>query len=89
MSILKDTIEFIFSIALFINALLFIPQAFRIIKERSAAGVSLVTFGGFLLIQLTVVLHAIIEADELLLFGYLFSMLTCGAVVILTLIYRK
>ncbi|OGT05938.1 MAG: hypothetical protein A2103_02690 [Gammaproteobacteria bacterium GWF2_41_13] len=89
MELMKELIEFVFSAALIINALLFIPQALRIFKEKSAADVSLLTFGGFLFIQLMIVLHGIINHDYLLIIGYLFSMVTCGAVVILTLMYKK
>lgn len=89
MDIIRNVIEFIFSSALFVNALLFIPQAVRIFKEKTTQGVSLLTFAGFLFIQFTIVLHGIINQDYLLGFGYLLSMLTCGAVVALLLFYKK
>ncbi|EKD46098.1 MAG: sensory histidine-kinase / response regulator, partial [uncultured bacterium] len=89
MTIVKNTIEFIFGSALFINALIFIPQAIRIFREKTAQGVSLLTFAGFLFIQLTIVLHGIINQDYLLAAGYLLSMVTCGLVVFLTLIYKN
>ena len=84
---IKNVIEFIFGSALFINALIFIPQAIRIFKGKTAKGVSLLTFNGFLLIQLTIVLHGIINQDYLLVSGYLLSMLTCGLVVFLAFNY--
>jgi len=89
MDILKDSIEFIFSFALFANALLFIPQAIKISKEKAAEEISLLTFLGFLLIQFAIVLHGIINHDYLLMIGYLLSMLSCGAVVALTMFYNK
>ena len=89
MGFVKELIELVFSAALIINALLFIPQIIKILKEKSAQGVSLLTFGGFLLIQLMIVLHGVINHDYLLVVGYLFSMVTCGSVVLLTLIYKK
>lgn len=89
MTIVRETIEFIFGTALFINALLFIPQSIRILKERTAKGVSLFTFLGLLLIQLAIVLHGIIIHDYLLIWGYLVSMATTGTVVALILRYRK
>ncbi|MCC2666308.1 MAG: sensor histidine kinase [Gammaproteobacteria bacterium] len=85
---LVTIVEFIFGAALFINAALFIPQIIKILRERSAKGVSLITFAGFLLIQLAVVLHGVINHDLLLVYGYLISMLACGTVVFLTVIYR-
>lgn len=89
MVVIKTTIEFVFSMALFLNAILFIPQAVRIFKEKTAAGISFITFLGFLVIQFSIILHAIIVRDSLLLFGYFFSFLTCGVVVFLILFYRK
>ena len=47
MQVLIHVIEFLFACALFVNALLFIPQIYRLYKEKSAKGVSLTTFGGF------------------------------------------
>lgn len=85
----KDIIEFIFSSALFVNALLFIPQAVRIVKQKTAVGVSISTFLGFLLIQLATVFHGIINHDYLLIIGYLFSMVTCGSVVVLAFVYKR
>lgn len=85
---IKEIIEFIFGSALFINAALFIPQAIKIFKEKTAAGISIITFIGFLLIQFSTVLYGIINQDHLLVFGYLLSMLTCGTVIILTLFFK-
>lgn len=86
---LKNIIEITFGFALFINALLFVPQAVRIFREKSAIGVSLLTFLGFLLIQFIIVLHGIIHQDFPLMIGYLLSMLSCGLVVMLILFYRS
>ena len=88
-NILKDTIQFVFTTALFTNAILFIPQTIKIFKEKDGREISLVTFGGFLLIQFTILLHGIIEHDFLLILGYAFSMLACGSVVIGALLFRK
>ena len=81
-------IEAIFGAALFINALLFIPQIIKIIREKSSQGVSLITFVGFLLIQLSAVLYGLVKQDMVLVLGYLISIVTCGTVVILALIYK-
>lgn len=87
-SSLKTSIEFIFSVALLINALLFIPQIIKIFREKTAKSLSLLTFLGFFLIQLVIVLHGFINHDYLLTSGYLLSMLTCGLVVALILFYK-
>jgi len=85
----ENIIEVTFGLALFINALLFVPQAIRMFREKSAVGVSLLTFLGFLLIQFVVVLHGVIHQDYPLIAGYLLSMLSCGVVVALILSYKS
>lgn len=82
-------IEISFSVAMFINALLFVPQAIKIFKEKNAKSVSLLTFIGFLVIQLATVFHGIFRHDYILVVGYLLSMLSCGSVVALILFYNK
>ena len=88
MLLIREFIEYVFSIALFINALLFIPQIIRIVKNKTVEGISITTFLGLLLIQFTVVLHGVIIGDNVLIYGYLLSMITCGSVVILALIKK-
>jgi MtN3 and saliva related transmembrane protein len=88
MHFLKEVMELIFSIALFINGLLFIPQIISILRAKTSTGVSLITFGGFILIQTATVAHGLIHNDMLLVYGYLFSLATCAGVVVLTLFYR-
>lgn len=87
--ILINVIEGFFAVALFINAMLFIPQAWRIHKTRTAAGVSLITFGGFFITQLLTIAHAFIAHDMILLVGYILALATCGSVILLAIKYRK
>ncbi|WP_028389307.1 PQ-loop domain-containing transporter [Legionella fairfieldensis] len=82
-------VEFGFSISLLVNALLFIPQIKALVKNKSAQGVSLITFAGFNVIQLFTLLHGLLTGDYLLAIGYLLSLLTCGAVTVLIVYYRK
>ncbi len=89
MDFLKNIIEITFGLALFINALLFVLQAVKIFREKSAVGISLLTFLGFLLIQFVIVLHGVLHQDYALIIGYLLSMLSCGIVVMLILFYRS
>lgn len=81
-------IEIFFSLALFINALLFIPQALKIIRNQHADDVSLLTFMGFLAIQLLVIAHGILHHDKLLIIGTGLSLISCGAVVLLIIYFR-
>lgn len=82
-------IDATFSLALFINALLFIPQALKIFREKTSAAISLPTFSGFLLIQLAAVLYGMVHRDKVIAIGYLLSMATCGTVVLLTLHFKQ
>ncbi len=89
MELFKEIIEWLFGTALLINSILFIPQAIKIFKTKSTQGVSLITFLGFLLIQLAVLLHGVTHQDYMLTIGYLLSIITCSMVVILILYYQK
>ncbi len=89
MEIFRQIIDYLTAIALFANALLFVPQAWRIYQKKHAKDISLVTFTGFLAIIAIITVHAVLNRDYPLLIGYVLSMISCGAVVILALIYRK
>lgn len=84
----KNFIEVAFSLSLFINALLFIPQILKLLKAKNSEEVSFLTFGGFWLIQLFMTLHGLIKGDVLLVIGCAFSLMSCGAVVFLMVLYR-
>lgn len=85
---LKNTIESYFMISLIVNAILFIPQIVRLLKIKDSKELSFITFFGFNLIQIAVILHGYIKKDYLLLFGNLLSLITCGLVTILIVYYR-
>jgi len=88
MEVAEKVIDFIFGAALFINALLFIPQAVKIVKTQSARGVSLFTFVGFLLLQVAAVLYGWVHGDYLLASGYLLSIVGCGINILLIGYYQ-
>lgn len=75
-----NSIEFLFSIGMFLNAFLFIPQAIKIYREKNASSLSLITFAGFNFIQLTMVLHGLIHKDWFLVAGMGLSLFTCAIV---------
>jgi len=81
-------IETFFSLGLFINAALFIPQIIALWKAKDSKELSLVTFGGFNLIQFFTILHGYVRQDYLLTIGFLLSFITCGIVTVLIVIYR-
>ncbi len=84
----KNLIETFFSLGLFINALLFVPQVIRLYKVKSAIGFSLITFFGFNLIQFFTILHGYLHRDLLLIIGNTLSFLTCGSVTYLIVLYK-
>ena len=84
----KELIDVLFSLGLFANAILFIPQAIKILKTKSAKNISLITFGGINLIQLSMILHGYIIKDYLLVFWICISLFTCGFVTFLTILYK-
>jgi len=82
-------IETIFSISLFINAILFVPQIIQLYKIKNSKSFSLTTFVGFNLIQLSILLHAFLHKDYLLAIGTGLSLITCGIIVFMILFYRR
>lgn len=88
MTLIHDVIEIGFSIGLFVNAILFLPQIIRLMRVKDARSLSLLTFGGFSFIQLFVVLHGFIMQDYLLTIGYLTSLVMCGTLTGLIIFYR-
>lgn len=89
MKILIDFIEVIFGIGLFVNAALLIPQIIKLLKEKHANDVSLITFAGFVIINAFTVLHGIIVHDKWLVLGYSLSVVTSGIVTVLIVWYRR
>ena len=89
MNLLKEASELILGIGLFINAGLFVPQAWQLYKTKDAEGLSLITFTGFLFINSTAVINGYFYHNWAMVFGYLLSIITCGVVVALAVYYRR
>jgi MtN3 and saliva related transmembrane protein len=85
---MKDFVAFVFGLALLGNAALFVPQALAVWRKKSDEGVSLVTFGGFCILQVIGVIHGVYQHDQSLIVGLGASFLTCGTVTLLTIVYR-
>lgn len=85
---LQQLVEFIFGIGLFINAALFIPQIFILLKHKRSDDVSLITFSGFCFIQAVTIIHGYFTQDILLMLGFGLSLITCGTVTGLIVYYR-
>lgn len=86
--VLENTVHVIFSLGLFINAALFVPQVVKLLRQKHANDVSLITFGGFSILQIFTAWHGYLLNDYLLMGGILLSLLTCGTVTLLIVYYR-
>ena len=85
---MREIVTYVFGLALLGNACLFVPQALALWRKKSDEGVSLVTFGGFCILQIIGVVHGVYEHDNSLIVGLGASFLTCGTVTLLTIVYR-
>ncbi len=85
---MREIVTYVFGLALLGNAALFVPQALALWRKKSDEGVSLITFGGFCILQVIGVVHGVYEHDNSLVVGLGVSFLTCGTVTLLAIIYR-
>jgi len=85
---MKEIVAVIFGLGLVGNALLFVPQVIAVWRKKSDEGISLITFGGFSLLQVIGIIHGLYQHDPSLIFGMAASLLTCGTVTGLTVFYR-
>jgi MtN3 and saliva related transmembrane protein len=86
---LTHVVAVAFGLGLMVNAALFVPQAVRIWRSRSAKDVSLITFGGFNVLQAIGIAHGWLQGDPSLLIGMIASFVACGAVTVGAVIYRR
>jgi MtN3 and saliva related transmembrane protein len=85
---MKEIVAVIFGLGLVGNALLFVPQAVALWRKKTDEGVSLVTFGGFSLLQVVGIVHGLFQHDPAIWLGMAASLATCGTVTALTVFYR-
>ena len=85
---MKEFVAVVFGLGLLGNALLFVPQAIAVWRKKSDEGISLVTFGGFSVLQAIGIVHGLYQHDLSLTLGMAASLLTCGTVTLLTVFYR-
>ena len=85
---MKQIVAVIFGLGLLCNALLFVPQVLAVWRKKSDEGISLITFGGFNVLQIIGVIHGIYQQDLAIILGMLAILLTSGSVTFLTLLYR-
>ena len=87
--IVKITVDALFAIGCFINALVFIPQLLVLYQEKNAKNLSLLSFLGFNFIQFGLMVHGIFYDDLFLAIGMGLTLLTCGSVTLLIILYRS
>jgi MtN3 and saliva related transmembrane protein len=85
---MKQIVAVLFGLGLLGNAALFVPQALAVWRKKSDEGISLITFGGFNVLQGIAIVHGVYQHDLSLILGMVASLITCGAVTCLTLLYR-
>jgi MtN3 and saliva related transmembrane protein len=85
---MKQIVAVIFGFALLCNAALFVPQVLAVWRKKSDEGISLITFGGFNVLQVIGVIHGLYQQDLSLILGMIASLITSGTVTFLTLLYR-
>jgi MtN3 and saliva related transmembrane protein len=85
---MKQFVAVAFGLGLLCNALLFVPQVLALWRKKNSDGVSLLTFGGFSVLQAIGIVHGFYQHDRSLILGMAASLITCGAVTSLTLFYR-
>jgi len=85
---MKQIVAVVFGLGLIGNALLFVPQILAVWRKKSDEGISLLTFGGFNVLQAIAIVHGIYQHDIALIQGMAASLITCGSVTCLTLYYR-
>lgn len=85
---MREFVAVVFGLGLVGNALLFVPQILAVWRKKSDEGISLITFGGFSVLQMIGIVHGLYQHDLSLTLGMAASLLTCGSVTALTLLYR-
>lgn len=85
---MKEFVALLFGLGLGCNALLFVPQIIAVWRKKTDEGISLLTFGGFSILQIVGIVHGYFQHDPSLTLGMAASLLTCGTVTSLTIFYR-
>jgi MtN3 and saliva related transmembrane protein len=85
---MKEIVAVVFGFGLLCNALLFVPQVLAVWRKKTDEGISLITFGGFSVLQVIGVVHGVYQRDLSLIVGMAASFLSCGSVMGLTIFYR-
>ena len=86
--VIVEVVNIVFAAGMFLNAISFIPQAWKLYKMKTSKELSLIMFLIFLITQVTASLHGYYSHDYELMYTYLPSIITCGIVTTLIILYR-
>jgi MtN3 and saliva related transmembrane protein len=81
-------VELMFGLGMFINAMLFVPQAIKVYRTQNAKSLSKIMFLGFNAIQIFTILHGYINGDYALMFGSILTFFTSGIITFLIFLYK-
>jgi MtN3 and saliva related transmembrane protein len=84
----QKIIEILFSCALTLNAVFFIPQIIKLWQTKDGESLSLLTFFGFNCVQILGILHCYFTKAYLPMLGWVISLGTCGCVTLMIIFYR-
>ncbi len=87
MNVIINIINVGFGFALLLNGLIVIPQIIKIIQTKNAKNLSFLTFFGFWILQVAMILHGYFHNDLKLAIGMLLSIITTGILTILIFVY--
>ena len=85
----KYLIDSFFGLGLIVNVILFTSQAIKLFRTKNSNNLSIITFAGFNVKQMVIALHAYVNSDPVLMYGYVLAFASCGVVTFLIFFYRK
>jgi uncharacterized protein with PQ loop repeat len=89
MEIIMVIVDVLFSFGLVISAILMIPQIVKIHHEKNTEDFSLISYFGFEVFQVGVILHAIFVRDYALLFGISLCCVNNTITIVQIIYYKK
>ncbi len=89
MSVVHTVIHWLAGAGALANAFLFIPQIIKLMRSRSAEGVSISMYAGFLLLQLVTGADLLFHRVWTLAFGMAASTVATSTIILLCLKYRR
>lgn len=86
---IQHTIDILFSLGLLAAGLLMIPQIIKLIRVKNSKDFSLLSYAGFNIFQLGMVLHGVFQHDLALVIGMSLCFILNLSTVVLIVRYRQ